>query len=220
MDSETPRADKTYVVACHHCQADFDALAGRWCACLDDKRTIICPRCGQCFCRAPAAYKRRFWERAPQSLWDRRLAERPEPYALSPNPRPEDLGRPLILLVEDDPDVQRITIRAIKELGYEVILGRNGLEGLDLARRYRPDIVLTDAFMPKLDGREMCRRLKADPATSGIKVIIMTAVYTAARYKSEAFREFHADEYLAKPVGIKQLLELLEKHVGGRGETR
>src|SRR6266545_5924322 len=142
MDSETPRSEGTYVVACHHCQAEFDALAALWCECLDDKRTVVCPRCGGCFCRGPAAYKRRFWERAPQSLWDRRLTERPQPYALSPNPGPEEAGRPLVLLVEDDPDVQRITIQAIKSLGYSVILGRNGLEGLDLARGYRPDVVL------------------------------------------------------------------------------
>ncbi|HLQ23123.1 MAG TPA: response regulator [Gemmatimonadales bacterium] len=218
MDSEAPRSDKTYVVACYHCQADFDALAGPWCACLADKRTIVCARCGQCFCRAPAKYKRRFWEGAPQGLWDRWLTERPKLHALSPNPRPEEAGRPLVLLVEDDPDVQRIMVRAIQELGYVVVLARDGAEGLDFARRYRPDVVLTDAFMPRLDGREMCRRLKDDPATSGIPVIIMTAVYTAARYKSEAFREFHADDYLAKPVELKQLRELLERHAARRLE--
>jgi CheY-like chemotaxis protein len=82
--------------------------------------------------------------------------------------------------------------------------------------RYQPDLVLTDAFMPRVDGREMCGRLKSNPATSGLKVIIMTALYTAARYRSEAFRDFHADDYLSKPLEFKDLRAVLQKHLGGR----
>lgn len=217
MNPETPRADRTYVVACHNCQAEFDALARPWCACLVGKRTLLCPSCDQCFCRAPAAYKRRFWEAAPQSLWDRWLAERPKTVELPPNPSPAQAHRPLVLLVEDDEDIQRVTVHALKELGYGVVLAGNGIEGLDLAKRYQPDLVLTDAFMPKLDGREMCRLLKEDPATSKIRIVIMTAVYTAARYRSEAFRDFHADDYLTKPLNFAALRAVLQKQLARTG---
>jgi CheY-like chemotaxis protein len=91
------------------------------------------------------------------------------------------------------------------------------MEGLALAARYRPDLILADAFMPKLDGREMCRRVKTDPETSSLKVVIMTAVYTAARYRSEAFREFQADDYLAKPLDFQEFRAILTKHLGNGG---
>jgi CheY-like chemotaxis protein len=68
--------------------------------------------------------------------------------------------------------------------------------------------------MPRLDGREMCLRLKNNPFTSKLKVVIMTAVYTAARYRSEAFREFHADDYLSKPLDFRELRGVLARHLG------
>ena len=109
----------------------------------------------------------------------------------------------------------------LEELGYGAVLARDGLEGIALASRYRPDVVLADAFMPKMDGREMCRRLKASPVTAQLKVVIMTAVYTAARYRSEAFREFHADDYLSKPLELKDLRAVLQRLVGsGAPEDR
>lgn len=216
MDSETqPQAD-TYVVPCFACEAPFDALASPWCGCLASKRTLVCPACGSCFCKADTAYKQNFWEKAPQTMWDRAMAERRTVFDPPPNSPPAAATRPLVLVVDDEPDIQRVALMALGKLGYGAVLARDGLEGLDLASRYQPDLVLADAFMPKLDGREMCRRLKSNPATSGLKVVIMTAVYTAARYRSEAFREFHADDYLSKPLDFEELRAVLQKHLGGR----
>ena len=215
MDSKTEPQRQTYVVSCFACQAEFDALASPWCTCLTNKRTVVCPACGSCFCRAATAYKESFWEKAPQAMWDRAMADRREVFDPPPNPPPTSVRRPLILVVDDEPDVQRATLLALEKLGYGTVLARDGQEGLLLASRYRPDLVLADAFMPKLDGREMCRRLKTNPATSSLKVVIMTAIYTAARYRSEAFREFHADDYLAKPLAFEKLREVLQKQLGG-----
>jgi CheY-like chemotaxis protein len=203
-----------YVVPCFTCQAPFDAMAAGWCACLTSKRTVVCPSCRNCFCKATTPYKQSFWERAPQEMWDRSMAERRIIFEPPPNPPPDAVKRPLILVVDDELDVQRATLAALSELGYGAVIARDGLEGIQLASRYQPDLVLADAFMPKLDGREMCRRLKSSPATATLKVVIMTAVYTAARYRSEAFREFHADDYLAKPLELKDLRALLQRLVG------
>jgi len=222
MDPETPEPEgHTYVVPCFACQAPFDALAGAWCDCLTTKRTLVCPACGSCFCKASAAYRQSFWEKAPQIMWDRAMADRRALFDPPPNPSPGSAPRPLVLVVDDEADVQRAALLALEKLGYGAVLAGDGMEGLLFASRYRPDLVLADAFMPKLDGREMCRRLKSNPATSKLKVVVMTAIYTAARYKSEAFREFHADDYLSKPLDFESLREVLQKHLGrGAPEPR
>jgi len=131
-----------------------------------------------------------------------------------PTPDPQDLSRPLVLVVEDDPRVRRITAEAVDELGYGHLVARDGMEGLDLARRYTPDMILTDALMPRLDGREMCRLLKEDPRTAAIKCVVMTGLYTRTRYRSEAISYFRVDDYVHKPVDFNQLRTLLQKHAG------
>ena len=214
MDSDTQPLGQSYVVPCFSCQASFDALAGAWCGCLTSKRTLVCPACRNCFCKASTVYKQGFWEKAPQAMWDRGTADRHAIFDPPPNPPPASARRPLVLVVDDEPDIQRATLLALSELGYGAVLAGDGLEGLALASRYRPDLILADAFMPKLDGREMCRRLKSNPATAGMKVVIMTAVYTAARYRSEACRDFHADEYLSTPLETKDLRAVLQKLLG------
>src|SRR5216683_2759866 len=72
----------------------------------------------------------------------------------------------------------------------------------------RPDIVITDALMPKIDGRELCRLIKrVDPS---IKVVVMSGLYTKSHYRVEAMHQFQADEYLAKPINFERLRNVLE----------
>jgi CheY-like chemotaxis protein len=213
MNLENGSRNETYVVSCYNCQTSFDALASSWCSCLVTKRTVVCSSCLTCFCKAPIAYRQKFWELAPQSMWNRMIAEGATAFELPPNPPPDELPRPLVLVVDDEKDIQRVAVRTIGSLGYGVIVAINGMEGLEIARKYHPDLILTDAFMPELDGREMCLRLKTDPETSETKVVIMTGIYTAARYRSEAFREFLADDYLTKPLQFRELQDVLQKHL-------
>ena len=211
---ETSVAGVGYSVSCFACHQDFDALAAEWCGCLTAKRTLVCPCCNRCFCKSAAGYKQNFWERAPQPMWDRATELRRAVFQGPPNPSVASVARPLVLVVDDEADLRRASLVALQELGYGVVLARDGMEGLELARHYRPELVLADAFMPRLDGREMCRQLKANPFTSKLKVVIMTAVYTAARYRSEAFREFHADDYLSKPLEFRELRAVLARLIG------
>ena len=174
------------------------------------ERTLVCPACGSCFCKAPRAYKLDFWSRAPGSLWERKRAEKKHKEVLPPNPLPSEVKRPLVLICEDEDDIARMAVTSVESLGYGWVLARDGVEGLSLAKEYRPDVVLTDALMPKLDGREMCRRLKADPDTRDLRIAVMTSLYTSSKYRSEAL-SFGADDYLAKPFERTQLAELLRK---------
>jgi len=201
-----------YQVSCHACSTPFDALQAAWCSCLVTERTLTCPSCGKCFCSAPAAYKRRFWSEAPRALWDRKTAEHKQPF--SPPPDSGSLARPLVLLVDDEPDIQRVATLVIGSLGYGLVVAKNGLEGLEAARHHHPDLVLTDALMPKLDGREMGRQLKADPETAGIKVVVMTGLYTNVKYEAEAYKSFKVDDYLRKPLDPERLRDVLRKHLG------
>jgi len=205
---------ETYVVACHSCRSTFDALEATWCSCLATERTLVCPSCLSCFCKAQPQYKQTFWRNAPKALWDRKLEEHKQALEPPANPEPAEAVRPLVLLVDDEKDIQRVASRAIAGLGYGLVVARNGQEGLDLAKRYRPDLVLSDALMPQLDGREMCRRIKEDPETAGAKTIVMTGLYTAVKYRTEAHKAYKVDDYLTKPLDFALLREMLQKHLG------
>ena len=200
-----------YEVSCYTCKARFDALDSVWCNCLSSERTLVCPGCLNCFCRSNSVYKERFWS-VPQTLWDIKLQEHRKDF-LFPNRGPENTRRPLVLIVEDEKEIQRVAVRDVEGLGYGVVLAQNGIEGLEFARLYQPDLVLSDALMPQMDGREMCRLIKADPETSRIKVVIMTSLYTQSKYKTEAYKEFRVDDYLTKPLDYNQLKSVLHKYL-------
>jgi CheY-like chemotaxis protein len=119
-----------------------------------------------------------------------------------------------VLLVDDEKDIQRVASRVIQSLGYGLVLGHNGEEGLALARRYQPDLVLTDALMPRMDGREMARQIKEEPTTASAKVVLMTSLYTNVKYRNEGFKTYKVDDYLAKPLAFEDLRAVLQKYLG------
>jgi CheY-like chemotaxis protein len=214
MDSPSGGAAvATFLVACFGCRQTFDAFEASWCSCLVSRRSLMCPHCQSCFCKAPQSFKQKFWEGAPQVLWDLAAAEHRPPEELPENPDVGSVEHPLVLVVDDEKDIRRIAYAAITGLGYHAIVAGDGEEGMALAIKYKPDLILTDAFMPKLDGREMCRRIKVDPQTSAAKVVVMTSLYTASRYKYEAYKEFLADDYLPKPLELRVLQDLLRKYL-------
>lgn len=210
MDPEDrPSGPSSYYVDCASCGTPFNALGAAWCSCLAAERTLVCSGCGKCFCQAPRAYRQRFWGDAPPALWEAKLKEHRRPAAPPQNPPTESVRRPLLLIVDDEAGIRRMAAQTAERLGFGVIEAGDGVEGRNLARRYRPEVILTDALMPRLEGREMCRRIKDDPETRDIKVIIMTSLYKGQRYRSEAMTEFGADGYLAKPVAPELLATAL-----------
>lgn len=208
-------SEERYEVRCARCGGRFDALAAPWCRCLVKERSLVCPRCKTCFCKAARPYRETFWAEAPQALWDRKMAEHRQPYAPAPNPPPDRVTRPLVLLVDDEAWILRLARETVVSLGYGVVVAQDGEEGLALAAAYRPDLVLSDALMPKMDGREMCRRIKADPATAGAKTVVMTSVYKGTAQRYEAMGAFQVDEYLAKPLDEATLAAVLARLLGG-----
>ena len=211
-----PRSNDDYQVMCFTCRAPFDAMESDWCSCLAKERTLVCTNCLACFCKAPPSYKEKFWIEAPPRLFERKTVEtRKQEASLPPNPPKEQVPRPLVLTVEDDDEIQAIVQRVCSNLGYGFIWANNGQDGMDLAREYRPNMILSDAFMPRLDGREMCRLLKEDPVHADTRMVVMTGLYTDTKYRSEAVKRFHVDDYVSKPVAITDLINLLQKHLEG-----
>jgi CheY-like chemotaxis protein len=209
----------TYPIVCYSCDSPFDALAAHWCDCLSSERTRVCPGCDHCFRGAPRDYRRQFWEEAPQALWKLRMAKHLLEFETPPNPEPEAAPHPLVLIAEDDKDIQRMAYHHATNLGYGVILARNGIEAFEHAIRYRPELVLTDALMPGLDGRELCLRLKQNPATAATRVVVMTSLYTKEVDRREALSHFRADDHLAKPIDAELLTAVLKRYLGPPGRS-
>ena len=108
-----------------------------------------------------------------------------------------------ILVVDDTKDVLQVVSRRLQSWGYEAITADSGEEGLRVAEEQVPDLILLDIMMPKLKGREVCARLKANPKTQKIPVIFLTALGLADHVK--AGMDLGADDYIVKPFEPAEL---------------
>ena len=120
---------------------------------------------------------------------------------------------PLILVVEDYSDAREMYAAFLKVSGFRVVEAQNGIEAVQKGIRLRPDIILMDLALPRLDGWEATRRLKANERTRDIPVIALTG-HALARHAERAIRA-GCDSFIAKPclleallVEIKRLLSL------------
>lgn len=113
-------------------------------------------------------------------------------------------GKRRILVIEDEPDlVQMVKVR-LESNGYEVLVAHDGQEGLRIARTERPDLLILDLMLPKVNGYEVCTMLKQDTRYQKIPIIMFTA---KAQEKDEKLGlECGADAYVRKPFDAKELL--------------
>jgi len=124
---------------------------------------------------------------------------------------------PLILIVDDNPaNVEILQMRLLAN-NYEIITAADGQMGLDMAREMQPDLILLDIMMPRIDGLEVCRRLKSDPELPFMPIILVTA--KADSKDVVAGLEAGGDEYLTKPVDhaalvarVKSMLRIKDLH--------
>lgn len=117
-----------------------------------------------------------------------------------------------ILIVEDQQDVQALLGVALHQPERRLLNALNAEQGLALARSEHPDLILLDIMMPgDMDGLTMLRSLRADPAGTGIKIIIMSA---CTQHKDIAAAvAAGADDYLPKPFRLKELREIVARHL-------
>jgi len=122
-----------------------------------------------------------------------------------------------ILVVDDDPDIIKATKRVLEARSYQVITAQNGEECLERIREERPDMIILDLLMPKLDGFGVCRELRENveyAEYSAIPILMATAVREDAsrrRYELETGIDLNVDDYVEKPARPLDLLHRVEK---------
>jgi DNA-binding response OmpR family regulator len=116
--------------------------------------------------------------------------------------------RPLVLVADDDPDILGLVRLRLERDGYEVVSASDGEAALDLALARVPDVALLDVMMPRLDGYELTRRLRAHGPTTAIPIILLTA--RVQEPDVERGYEAGADDYITKPFSPQALRESVQ----------
>lgn len=117
-----------------------------------------------------------------------------------------------VLVCDDEPYIVESVSYVVRKAGYEAIVAEDGEESLEKARSEHPDLIFLDIMMPRLSGYEVCRRLKQDPATRGIYIIMLTA--RGQQEDEQKALELGADEFMTKPFSPRKMRAKLEEVLG------
>ena len=122
------------------------------------------------------------------------------------------MSQKTVLVVDDSDDLREMLRISLARLPYNIVEAADGRAALDAIARQRPDIVLLDVELPEVGGFEVCRRLRADPATADLKIIMLTAA--AQDEDRERALAAGADGYITKPFGLRALIDRLAEELG------
>jgi DNA-binding response OmpR family regulator len=131
------------------------------------------------------------------------------PRARPAAPGPGESAR-RILVVDDEPEIRTLVQRTLTARGFEVDTAPDGEEALARVAARPPALVLLDAMLPRIHGFEVARRLRADPRTRGVPVIMMTAIYRGWRFAQDAREAYGAEDYIEKPFRLDDLVKRVE----------
>ncbi|MDO9026314.1 MAG: response regulator [bacterium] len=120
-----------------------------------------------------------------------------------------------ILVAEDDSNLNWVYQSILEEAGYQVITSENGREALDKVHQIFPDLLLTDAILPGMDGFELAEAVRSNPATKEIPIVFISGVVEAADRERAA--RLGISQYLSKPVQVKDLLAAVKTALGTGG---
>ncbi len=112
-----------------------------------------------------------------------------------------------ILVVDDEPPIVRLMEFILARQGHEMLVAVNGQEALDKVRTHQPDLVLLDIMMPRIDGYEVARALRADPATADLPIIMLSA--KAQEEDIQKGMDVGVNEYITKPFSPDQLVTVV-----------
>jgi len=114
-----------------------------------------------------------------------------------------------ILIVDDEPNIIFMLSHRLKQSGYEVITAKDGQEAFDVAKKEKPDIIILDLMLPKMNGYTVCGLLKRDTNFSRTPIIMLTARAQSSDKKQG--EEAGADAYIKKPFKSEELLNIIEQ---------
>ncbi len=114
------------------------------------------------------------------------------------------MKRPLLVIADDEPDTVRLLAYRLQKCGIQCIAVSDGIGAINAAFEHKPDVVILDLMMPRMDGLEVCRLLKTSPITRRIPVLLLTALASPA----DKLRGFGcgADDYVTKPFEMSELV--------------
>jgi len=117
-----------------------------------------------------------------------------------------------VLIVDDEPNIAISVEFLMRREGFEVLVAYDGEEGLTRIRADRPDLVVLDIMMPKLDGFEVCKAVRADPILAGVRILMLTAKGRAAEISKGL--ALGADGYITKPFATRELVAKVKELLG------
>lgn len=112
-----------------------------------------------------------------------------------------------VVIADDQPHVRRIVSSKLQKAGFEVWVAEDGEEALALAREHKPDVLVADYRMPRIDGMDLCRLLQQDPQTSGIPVVLLTAY--DAQVLEQPLGNTNIRAMLSKPFSVSDVLRVV-----------
>ncbi len=122
--------------------------------------------------------------------------------------------KPLLLIADDDPELIGILLKRLQILECEIITASNGVDALDLVREKRPDAVILDVMMPRMNGWEVCRSIRSDKEISDTPVMILTGIGENLNEMTSPLYE--ADDHIDKPFNFEDLLFKVKRLLAGR----
>ena len=117
------------------------------------------------------------------------------------------MDKKVVLFVEDEEDLRALVSSRLMDFGYEVLVATDGEDALKIAQNTKIDVIVSDVYMPKKDGNQFFKELKATPFRKNIPFIVLTAHVHMKDY----FEMIKADDFLEKPFKIEELMKKIEK---------
>ena len=116
-----------------------------------------------------------------------------------------------ILIVDDDPGIRRLLAKFLEREGFLTVLGEDGLEGVEIAKKEEPDLIIMDVVMPRMDGLTAARLIKFYKPLSNVPIVFLTA--KDADKEIELAQEARAAAYITKPFDIRQVIQIIKELV-------
>jgi len=124
-----------------------------------------------------------------------------------------------ILIIDYEPRGIKQMSAPLTEAGYEVLVAKDGLQGITAFENEKPDLVLIEAMLPKRHGFEVCQELKQTPQGRDTPIVVVTGVYKGRKYRTQAIHQHGADDYLEKPVPAELLLSTVDRLLSGKPQA-
>ena len=123
-----------------------------------------------------------------------------------------------VLIADDDPVQRKLTRLRLRDAGFDIIEAADGVAAVELARSWRPDAVVTDVLMPRMDGFDVCRRLRADPELKDVRIVLASSAFVDEEDR-ELARRAGADEYVVREPDLTAIVDALQGALAGGAPT-